>query len=94
MTNEQKARLNELYRQWDLTSAEYDEFCALRYIEQCEYVDRVWDDFVEYYNKNISGKTIYEIDRECWDMWSDWHKDVFGYRPRNTLLGAKPYGRA
>ena len=25
-----------------------------------------------------------EIDCDRWDWYSDWHKDVFGFRPRQT----------
>lgn len=41
----------------------------------------------EFFAKHIEGKTWPEIDPETWSFYSDWHKDVFGYRPRNIECG-------
>lgn len=35
-----------------------------------------------YYKKHIEGKTRDEIEPSAFDFYSDWHKDVYGYRPR------------
>lgn len=34
-----------------------------------------------YYDQHIAGREWDEIDPECWDFYSDWHKDVYGFRP-------------
>jgi hypothetical protein len=31
-----------------------------------------------------------EIDPKAWDFYSDWHKDMYGYRPRTIWGGRKP----
>jgi hypothetical protein len=36
---------------------------------------------------DIEGKSFDEIDPNCWDFYSDWHKDVFGYRPHGIVCG-------
>ena len=40
-----------------------------------------------YFKEHFEGKTWEEIRQdeelyECWGYYSDWHKDVYGYRPR------------
>ncbi len=41
----------------------------------------------QYFAEHIEGKAWEEIDQECWDFYSDWHKDVFGYRPHGIVCG-------
>lgn len=46
----------------------------------------------EFFNSNFAGKTWEEIksNEESYDNWgfySDWHKDVFGYRPHGVVCG-------
>lgn len=41
----------------------------------------------EYFAKYIEGRTFSQIDPEDWDFYSDWHKDVFGYRPHGIVCG-------
>ena len=41
----------------------------------------------EYFRKHFAGKSWSEIDANCWDFYSDWHKDVFGYRPHGIVCG-------
>ena len=46
----------------------------------------------EYFSKYFEGKTWEEIGNdeeliERWDWYSDWHKDVFGYRPHAIVCG-------
>ena len=41
----------------------------------------------EYFAKHFEGKTWDEIDPENWSFYSDWHKDVFGYRPHAIVCG-------
>lgn len=45
-----------------------------------------------YFKENFEGKTWEEIrnDEElydCWGYYSDWHKDVYGYRPHDIVCG-------
>lgn len=49
----------------------------------------------EFFAKHIEGKTGEEIDPEVWQWYSDWHKDVFGYRPHGIVCGEyiNPYLR-
>ncbi len=41
----------------------------------------------EYFEKRIEGKTWEAIDPQDWEFYSDWHKDVFGYRPHGIVCG-------
>lgn len=46
----------------------------------------------EYFQKYFADKTSKEISEdeelcERWDGYSDWHKDVFGYRPHGIVCG-------
>ena len=41
----------------------------------------------EFFAKYIEGKTRNEIDPDTWGWYSDWHKDVFGYRPHGIVCG-------
>ena len=41
----------------------------------------------EYFAEHFAGKTWDEIEPERWDFFSDWHKDVFGYRPHGIVCG-------
>lgn len=41
----------------------------------------------EYFARHIEGKTWAEIEPERWEFYSDWHKDVFGYRPHGIVCG-------
>jgi hypothetical protein len=49
-----------------------------------------------YFAEHFEGKTWDEIDPDCWDWYSDWHKDVFGYRPHGIVCGEyiNPHGGA
>ena len=41
----------------------------------------------EYFAEHFEGKEWNDIDPEEWDWYSDWHKDVFGYRPHGIVCG-------
>lgn len=92
MTNEQKARLDELTKKMmrnydfndDFTREDYDEYCRLEAIRRAEYRQQEEPRLLEYFENHIKGKRWEEIDQECWDWYSDWHKDVYGYRPKTT----------
>lgn len=64
---------------WDDAWNEYTKLCAE---SNKRYRERNQAEFDAFYNKHIKGKTWDEIDQEAWDFYSDWHKDMYGYRPR------------
>lgn len=41
----------------------------------------------DYFATHFEGKAWKDIDPENWDYYSDWHKDVFGYRPHGIVCG-------
>lgn len=46
----------------------------------------------KYFNKYFNGKSWAEIKNSeelynRWDFYSDWHKDVYGYRPHDIVCG-------
>lgn len=41
----------------------------------------------KYFAEHFAGKTWEEIDGDDWSWYSDWHKDVFGYRPHGIVCG-------
>lgn len=41
-----------------------------------EELNQMEEELLEYYN------TYYGTDKFNWDYYSDWHKDVYGFRPR------------
>ena len=59
---------------WDKTYAQY---CLLDNIEDAEYFEENLEAFKKYEAKMDTP----EFD---WDYYSDWHKDVYGFRPRRV----------
>ena len=85
MTNEQKARMKEI--EVELDNGDFSNFNEWEYldaIEQEEYREKEYPAIEEFFNYHIKGKNIKYIDIAIWDYYSDWHKDVFGFRPRQT----------
>ena len=41
----------------------------------------------QYFFEHFYGKTWEEIDENDWQWYSDWHKDVYGYRPHGIVCG-------
>ena len=41
----------------------------------------------EYFEQHIEGKEWKDIDPDMWEFYSDWHKDVYGYRPHGIVCG-------
>lgn len=60
----------------------YREYCGLTAILDERYRKENQSSFDAFYEKHIKGRTWDEIDPEAWDAYSDWHKDMYGYRPR------------
>lgn len=47
-----------------------------------------------YFREHFEGKEWEEIRQDeelydCWGYYSDWHKDVFGFRPRAVVCGVR-----
>ena len=61
----------------------YDEYSKLTAIVDERYRERNQADFDAFYAKHIQGKSWEEIDPEAWGFYSDWHKDMYGFRPRH-----------
>lgn len=66
----------------EVRDAEEIAFWARVEEEERAYYERNYKPFMQWVNANISGKTIEEIAPETWDYYSDWHKDMYGFRPR------------
>lgn len=62
----------------------YEEYFRVEAQLQEMYREENEGPLLAYYEKHIKGKSFDEIDPERWDWYSDWHKDVYGYRPRRT----------
>ena len=61
---------------YERLSAELDR----QYREENE--DKLWD----FYRTYIEGKAASDIEPEDWDWFSDYHKDVYGFRPHFLSL--------
>lgn len=65
---------------------EFDEKCAAFWDEyereHREYYESTIKFFRDFEKEHIEGKSIEEISPEDWDFYSDWHKDIYGFRPR------------
>lgn len=66
-------RWDEAYKEYSYISAVLDD----RYREENQ------EAFNKFYKENIEGKKWEEIDDDTWQWYSDWHKDMYGYRPRH-----------
>lgn len=88
-TNEIQQRIRELS---DILNGDpCSEIWADAYIEYNDciavlderYREENQAEFDAFYAEHIEGKSWEEIDPEDWDYYSDWHKDMYGYRPRH-----------
>lgn len=85
MTKQQKDRLTELRaRLFDLGDYEANEFFQLKALEDEKYREENEGKLIEFFKKHIEGKSWNDIHPEDWDFYSDFHKDVYGFRPRQT----------
>ena len=57
---------------WDIA---YESYCELTAIEDNEYYERNIEAFREY--ESHMGEPDFD-----WGTYSDWHKDMYGFRPR------------
>lgn len=69
----------EINDDWDKA---YKEYCQLTAIQNERYRLVNQEAFNAFYERNIKGKKWEEIDDDTWSFYSDWHKDMYGYRPR------------
>ena len=46
-----------------------------------EYFESNIKEFEAFYDAHIKGKAWEELCPGDWDIYSDWHKDLYGYRP-------------
>lgn len=67
----------------DVWDEAYSEYSKLNAILDERYREENQADFDAFYAEHIEGKSWEEIDPEDWDYYSDWHKDMYGYRPRH-----------
>lgn len=72
--------MNPCDNDWDEI---YKEYFTIVAIQDERYRKANQKDFNDFYEKNIKGKRWEEIDPHTLDFYSDWHKDMYGYRPRH-----------
>ena len=63
---------------WD---AAYSEYSKLNAVLDERYREENQAEFDAFYAEHIEGKSREEIDPEDWQFYSDWHKDMYGFRP-------------
>lgn len=86
-TNEIRQRIRELsfILEGDCTTDAWDdaykEYNKLNYILDERYREENQTAFDAFYAEHIKGKEWDEIDPEDWQFYSDWHKDMYGFRP-------------
>ena len=66
--------------EWDKL---YKEYVNLTDVLDERYRERNQAEFDAFYKKHIEGKSWEEIDPEAWQCYSDWHKDMYGFRPKS-----------
>lgn len=65
---------------WDTA---YNEYCMLTAILDERYREETQEAFNAFYTEYIEGKSWEEISSEEWSYYSDWHKDMYGFRPKH-----------
>lgn len=90
MTNEEiRQRVRELMNILDMQMMDdawdeaYKEYNRLNAVLDERYREENQADFDAFYTEHIKGKSWEEIDPEDWGFYSDWHKDVYGFRPKH-----------
>ena len=90
MTNaELSARMSELdyILMGDCTAeaweAAYKERFQIVDILDERYKEANQAEFDAFYAKYIEGRSWEEIDPKAWEFYSDWHKDMYGFRPKH-----------
>lgn len=91
MTN---AQLNDCYKEANAKlesiwggSNEWDEayayYCTITSIQDARYRESCQEEFDAFYHKHIEGRRWEDIDPDAFGTYSDWHKDMYGYRPKS-----------
>lgn len=78
------AKILESYIDPEAWKEYYAEYEKLNAILNERYRERNQAKFDAFYEKNIKGKRWEDIDPNTLEFYSDWHKDMYGYRPRHT----------
>jgi tRNA-dihydrouridine synthase len=60
----------------------YIEYHDLNAVMDERYREENQEQFDSFYREHIEGKSWDEIDPEDWGFYSDWHKDMYGFRPK------------
>ena len=71
--------MNPCDNDWDMI---YKKYCHITAIQDERYREANQADFDAFYEKNIKGKKWEEIEPSVLDFYSDWYKDMYGFRPR------------
>lgn len=87
MTKEQRNELNEIRKAMSEMNEEYvfahwERYLELEQLENEEFRESSQAEFDKFYKENIEGKAWEDIDPRTWGFYSDWHKDMYGFRPR------------
>lgn len=61
----------------------YSEYNKLSAVLNERYREEQQEAFDAFYEEHIKGKAWEEIDPEAWQFYSDWHKDMYGFRPKS-----------
>ena len=87
MTQSQIDRMNQLEKDLvcDFNIEKYEEYCELAAIRDREYRETHEHDLQQFFDRYIKGKAWDEINPEDWSYYSDYHKEVYGFRPKTTL---------
>ena len=64
----------------------YEEYCILNSILDDLYREENQEAFDKFVDEHIRGKEWEEIDPDDWGFYSDWHKDMYGFRPRRIPM--------
>lgn len=65
---------------WDEAYKEYNSLTAI--LDE-RYRAENQASFDAFYEAHIKGKAWEEIDQDDWQFYSDWHKDMYGFRPKS-----------
>lgn len=60
----------------------YRERYMLEYVRDERRKMKDENAFYDFYEEHIEGKDMDEIDEEDWEYYSDWHKELYGCRPK------------
>ena len=91
MTDEERRALNKVLEHAMETEDglaydfAYASWSMLYSIEDEEYYERNIESFRKWEEEHILSRSYDEITADDWGFYSDWHKDMYGYRPHGLL---------